>query len=92
MRNPCPGTAEGYNNVAFNLNAQGKYAQTQPLFEKALEINRRVLTDDHPNTARATAAWRPTSTPRGSTPRPSHFQKALEICRRLLTDDHPDTA
>ena len=37
--------------MAGNLNAQGKYAQAQPLFEKALEIRRRLLTDDHPNTA-----------------------------------------
>ena len=46
-----PNTAQGYNNVAYNLQAQGKYAQAQPLFEKALEINRRLLTDDHPDTA-----------------------------------------
>jgi Tetratricopeptide repeat len=37
--------------VAMNLNAQGKYAQAQPLLEKALEITRRLLTDDHPDTA-----------------------------------------
>ena len=34
--------------MAANLNAQGKYAQAQPLYEKALEIRRRLLTDDHP--------------------------------------------
>ena len=66
-----PDTANSYNNVAANLNAQGKYAQAQPLYEKALEIHRRLLTDDHPDTAEATTTWRPTSTPRGSTPRPS---------------------
>ena len=32
----------------MNLNAQGKYALAQPLFEKALEIRRRLLTDEHP--------------------------------------------
>jgi tetratricopeptide (TPR) repeat protein len=37
--------------MAYNLNAQGKYAAAQPLIEKALEINRRLLTDDHPQTA-----------------------------------------
>jgi hypothetical protein len=37
--------------VAFNLNDQGKYAAAQPLFEKALEISRRLLGDDHPQTA-----------------------------------------
>ena len=66
-----PDTASSYNNLAVNLDAQGKYAQAQPLYEKALEIHRRVLTDDHPDTATATTTWRSTSTPRGSTPRPS---------------------
>ena len=173
-----PDTATSYNNLAVNLNAQGKYAEAQPLFEKALEIRRRLLTDDHPDTATsynnlaanlnaqgkyaagpaaaregagdppppahrrpprhrhqlqqpgdqpqrpgevrrrpsrcsrrrwrsaaacsptttptpppATTTWRPTSTPRGSTPQAQPlFEKALEIRRRLLTDDHPDTA
>jgi hypothetical protein len=36
---------------ARQLKAQGKYAQAQPLLEKALEIRRRLLTDDHPDTA-----------------------------------------
>ena len=39
------------HNLAYNLNAQAKYAAAQPLFEKALEIRRRLLTDDHPDTA-----------------------------------------
>jgi tetratricopeptide (TPR) repeat protein len=39
--------------VASNLNAQGKYAQAQPLFEKALEIWHRLLTDNHPDTAQS---------------------------------------
>src|SRR5262249_54538340 len=30
---------------------QGDYAQAQPLLEKALEIKRRVLGDEHPSTA-----------------------------------------
>src|SRR5208337_4255177 len=46
-----PDTATSYNNVAGNLKDQGKYAQAQPLFEKALEIRRRLLTDEHPDTA-----------------------------------------
>src|SRR5262249_48377089 len=29
----------------------GKYTQAQPLYEQALEIERRWLTDDHPHTA-----------------------------------------
>jgi tetratricopeptide (TPR) repeat protein len=46
-----PDTARGYNNVAFNLNAQGKYAAAGPLFQRALEIRRQVVGEDHPDTA-----------------------------------------
>ena len=38
-------------NLAANLDYQGKYAEAQPLYEKALAIVCRVLTDDHPCTA-----------------------------------------
>ena len=44
-------SAEDRNRQAVSLSAQRKYAAAQPLFEKALDINRRLLTDDHPSTA-----------------------------------------
>jgi hypothetical protein len=37
--------------LAANLSAQGQYALAQPLYEKALEIHRLLLNDDHPHTA-----------------------------------------
>jgi tetratricopeptide (TPR) repeat protein len=75
------------------LDAQGKYAQVQPLLEKVLEIWRRLLTDDHPLTAKgyndvAFNLWTQGKYARAQ----PLFEKALEIRRRLLTDDHPDTA
>jgi tetratricopeptide (TPR) repeat protein len=42
-----PSTAASYNNVASNLNAQGKYEQAEPLLRKGLEINQRVLGEEH---------------------------------------------
>jgi tetratricopeptide (TPR) repeat protein len=86
-------SASTMREQADPLIRQRKYAATQPLFEKALEINRRLLTDNHPDTAisydnvaynleaqgKYAAAW-------------PLFEKALEIRRRLLTDDHPGTA
>ena len=45
-----PDTAASYNNVAYNLDAQGKYARPTAA-RKALEIRRRLVTDDHPDTA-----------------------------------------
>src|SRR5262249_9589501 len=46
-----PQTATGYYNLAGNLAAQGKYAQAQPLCEKALAIKRKALGEEHPHTA-----------------------------------------
>ena len=45
-----PDSCSSYNNLAANLNVQGKYAQAQVLFEKALEMCTRVLADEHPET------------------------------------------
>ncbi len=79
--------------MALNLNAQGKFAAAQPLFEKALEINRRLLTDEHPRTASAynNLAFNLGAQGRRAAAQPL-YQKALEINRRLLTDEHPQTA
>jgi len=86
-------SAHNMNEQAITLNAQGKYAQAQPLLEKALEINRRLLTDDHPDTAESyhKLAYDLEYQGKYAQARPL-YEKALEINRRLLSDDHPDTA
>ena len=33
-----PDTATSYNNVAQNLDAQGRYEEAEPLYQRALEI------------------------------------------------------
>jgi hypothetical protein len=44
-----PDTGSSYDNLAANLDAQGKRAQAQPLHEKALEIRGRLLSGRKPN-------------------------------------------
>ncbi len=75
------------------LVAQGKYAQAQPLLEKALKIRRRLLTDDHPDTATSynNLAYNLAAQGKFAQAQPL-YEKALEINRRLLTDAHPKTA
>ncbi|MFI5455885.1 MAG: CHAT domain-containing protein [Isosphaerales bacterium] len=78
---------------AETLNAQGKYAQAQPLLEKALEINRRLLTDDHPVTVIGYNSLAGNLHDQGMYGKAQTlYEKALAIRRRLLTDNHPDTA
>jgi tetratricopeptide (TPR) repeat protein len=75
------------------LNALGQYAKAQPLYEKALEIRRRLLNDDYPETATSynDAAYNLSALGKHSQAQ-ALYEKALEIKRRLLTDEHPDTA
>jgi tetratricopeptide (TPR) repeat protein len=86
-------SAKTMNEQAEKLNAQGKYAQAQPFLEKALEIRRRLLTDDHPGTAVGYGNLATNLHEQGKYAQAQPlFEKALEIFRRLLTDDHPYTA
>jgi len=86
-------SAKTMNAQAETLYAQGKYAQAQPLFEKALEMRRRLLSDDHPDTATSydNVATNLDAQGKHVAAQPLH-EKALEMRRRLLSDDHPDTA
>jgi len=70
-----PDTAASYNNVAYNLTDQGKYAQAQPLYEKALELDRRLLTDEHPDTAAIYNNLAYNLNAKVSMPRPSHSSR-----------------
>ena len=75
------------------LYTEGKYAEAQTLCEKALEIQRRLLTDHHPDTAETYSNLAAILNVNGKYVRAQSLnEKALEIRRRLLTDDHPDTA
>ena len=38
-----PHTASSYNNLAGNLNDQGKYAEAEPLYRRALAIRKKTL-------------------------------------------------
>src|SRR5262249_31677633 len=44
-------TATSYNSLAFNLNAQGKYGEAAPLYEKVLASWRKTLGEEYAETA-----------------------------------------
>jgi len=86
-------SANTMNAQGDTLVAQGKYAQAQPLLEKALETFRRLITDDHPQTARTYDRLATILKAQGKYAQAQPLlKKAVEINRRLLTNDHPDTA
>jgi len=86
-------SASTMNEQAGAFRAQGKYAAAQPLCEKALAIHRRLLTDDHPDTATSynNLAVNLNAQGKYAAAQPL-FERALAIHRRLLSDDHPHTA
>jgi tetratricopeptide (TPR) repeat protein len=86
-------SAETMNDQAVALYAQGKHAAAQPLFEKALAIRRRLLTDHHPKTTESYNNLAANLYAQGkyAAAQPP-YEKALAIRRRLLTDHHPRTA
>ncbi len=88
-----PSTATSYNNVAYNLNAQGRLQEAEPLFRKALEICERVLGEEHPSTATSynNVASNLNAQGRLQEAEPL-YRKALEICERVLGEEHPSTA
>jgi tetratricopeptide (TPR) repeat protein len=63
------------------------------LYEKALELRRRVLSDEHPDTAQSYNNLAATLSAQGKYVEAQPlYEKALELHRRLLGDDHPHTA
>ena len=43
--------ATSLNNLALLYYTQGKYAEAEPLYTRALEIDEKALGPDHPNVA-----------------------------------------
>ena len=46
-----PDTATSYNNLAWTLRDQGKYAEAEAMHRRALAIKLKALGEDHPDTA-----------------------------------------
>jgi tetratricopeptide (TPR) repeat protein len=84
-------SASTMNKQAAAFFREGKFAAAQPLLERALEIRRRLLTDEDPETAEgysnlAVAHFYQRKYAQAQTLN----EKALSILRRLFTGDHPD--
>ncbi|HKI16800.1 MAG TPA: tetratricopeptide repeat protein, partial [Isosphaeraceae bacterium] len=86
-------SASNLNARAFSLLDVGKFAEAQPLFEQALEIRRRLLGDDHPDTALSyhNLAYNLQGLGKYAEAQPM-FEKTTETICRLLGENHPDAA
>jgi tetratricopeptide (TPR) repeat protein len=86
-------TASRLNQRGEEFLAKGKYEEAHSLFERALAIRRKVLGEEHPDTAESYASVAHTLNAQGKSARAEPlFQKALDIYRKALGEDHPSTA
>jgi CHAT domain-containing protein/Tfp pilus assembly protein PilF len=88
-----PDMANSYNNVAYNLHTQGKYAEAEPLFRKALDIFKKALGEEHPQTAVcfSNLAGNLGSQGKHAEAELLHRQ-ALAIQKKILGEQHPGMA
>ncbi|WP_051463646.1 tetratricopeptide repeat protein [Leptolyngbya sp. PCC 6406] len=85
--------ASSLARLANLYNAQGRYGEAEPLYQKALTLCQRLLGSDHPDTASSlnNLAGLYESQGRYGEAEPLYLQ-ALEIRRSQLGSDHPNTA
>jgi tetratricopeptide (TPR) repeat protein len=80
------------NRAATYLQTLGELAPARPLFERALELRRSILGDDHPDTLESAGGlsfnlWELRQYERGR----QLGEDTLTRCRRVLGDDHLHT-
>ncbi len=85
--------AEEANGQGLVHYSKGKYAEAQPLFEKSLDLYRKVLGDEHHFTAAGCTCLADNLRAQGKYAAAMPlYEKSLAICRKTLGEDHPYTA
>ena len=81
------------NSLGFYAVGIGDYTGARPYFEQALEIRRKALGEQHPDTASSLNnlgfLLKTIGDYTGARP---YYEQALEIQRKALGEQHPDTA
>jgi len=88
------GTAGGLlADLAWIHAEMGDYSRAEPLTRQSLEICRKVLGNEHPDTASCLDYLAKLYNLMGdSTKAEPLCRQSLEICQKVLGDNHPDTA
>ena len=84
---------QALNNLAGLYDMQGRYAEAEPLFKRALAIYEKALGPDHPDVARAlnNLALLYDSQDHYAEAEPL-YKRSLSIRQKALGPDHPDVA
>ncbi len=87
-----PHTLLSVNNLAGLYQAQGRYAQAEPLYRRALEASERVLGKEHPQTLNSVHVLAGLYQAQGRHGEAEPlYKRALEAYERVLGKEHPDT-
>ncbi|MDB9521957.1 tetratricopeptide repeat protein [Dolichospermum circinale CS-1225] len=85
--------ANSLNNLASLYDNQGKYSEAEPLLLDALEMRKRLFTNDHPDVASSLNNLAILYKNQGKYSKAEFlYLEALEMRRRLFTGDHPAVA
>jgi CHAT domain-containing protein/tetratricopeptide (TPR) repeat protein len=86
-----PDVAVALNNLALLYDAQGRHAETEPLYKRALVIKEKALGTDHPKVALAlnNLALLYHTQGRFAEAEPL-YQRSLALREKALGPDHPD--
>ncbi len=88
-----PPLADVLMGAGFYLHHQAAYAETGPLFERALAIFEKALGPDHPDVAQALTNLAELYRAQGAYERAEPlFERALAISEKALGPDHPNVA
>lgn len=80
-------------NLALVLDQEGYYAEAEKLDRETLDIRRRVLGPEHPDTLRSLGTLGGVLTDEGHYPEAEKLHReALDVQQRVLGPEHPDTA
>ena len=80
------------NNLGLLYRAQGKYSQAEAPLVRVMEVQRRVLGDEHPNMLLTMNGLALLYGLEGKNAQAEAlYTKALETQRRVLGEEHPDT-
>jgi MinD-like ATPase involved in chromosome partitioning or flagellar assembly len=85
-------TLTAMSDMAATLYARGELGKARSLYERVLEIRRRVLGDEHPETLESMRMLGRSLWAQGDlTGARALIERALDGSRKVLGEDHPDT-
>ncbi len=85
--------ATSLNNLAYLYYFQGRYSEAEPLFQQALEMNKQVLGESHPDVANSLNNLASFYESQGRYNEAELlFQQALQMKKQVLGESHPGVA